>query len=85
VKPGRTTIEPAIDKRFPPKVHVGGDDRAVRVTFGAIQIFLSNQGNANVIIVRAEPGDERVRIETRGATDIRNQIEFHVEVLAPPG
>lgn len=84
MKPGRTTIQPAPDPRFPPTVHVGGDDRAVRVSFGAIQIFLSNQSNASVIIVRAETGDERVRIDTRGATDIRNQIEFHVEVLAPP-
>lgn len=85
MKPGTTTITPPTLAGFPPTIHVGDNDRAVRVSFGAIQIFLSNQSHANVIIVRAEPGDEQVRIDTRGATDICNQIEFHVEVLAPQG
>ena len=68
MKPGITTLTPPAIAGYPATVHVG-----------AVQILLSNQSNPAVIIVRAEPGDERVRINTRGASDMHNQIDFHVE------
>lgn len=85
MKNGTTTIAERADKRFPPTVLVGNDDRIVRVSFGTMQIVLSNLGDANVIIARAEAYDQQhhpLPVSTRGSSDIKNQIEFHL-VAAP--
>ena len=79
MKPGTTTITPASIPGFPPTVNVGDNDRAVRVAFGSLTIYLSNLSDPTVVIVRAEGHDARgntVPVETRGATDVRSQVEY---------
>lgn len=81
MKPGATTITPASIPGFPPTVTVGDNDRAVRVAFGQITIYLSNLSDPAVVIVRAEGHDAHGKpapVETRGASDVRGQIEFRV-------
>lgn len=81
MKPGATTITPATIPGFPPTVNVGDNDRAVRVQFGALTIYLSNMSDPAVVIVRAEGHDARgkaVPVETRGTADVRGQIECRV-------
>lgn len=88
MKQGRTTITHP-DGGFAPRVDVGNDDRAVWVSFGTLIFYLSNQGDVATVIVRAEAYDQHGRnipVESRGATDIRNQVEFSIrmEDLASP-
>lgn len=89
MKQGTTTITPPAIPGFPPTINVGNDDRAVRVSFGTLTIYLSNRSDPTTVIVRAEAHDQHGRsipVESRGATDIRNQVEFRIrmEDLAPP-
>lgn len=81
MKPGATTITPASVPGFPPTVNVGDNDRAVRVAFGQITIYLSNLSDPAVVIVRAEGHDANgnaAPVETRGASDVRGQVEYRV-------
>ena len=77
---GKTTITRLPDG-FAPVVTVGNDDRAVRVVFGRLTIYLSNRGDVSTVIVRGEAEDERghrLPVETRGATDVKNQVEYRI-------
>lgn len=88
MKPGTTTITPPTIAGFPATVHVGSNERAVRVSFGAITIYLSNRGDPGTVIVRAEAHDTHGRslpVQSRGTTDVRNQVEYTVEAQATPG
>lgn len=81
MKPGATVLTPAAVPGFPAVVDVGDNDRAVRVKFGAITIYLSNMSDPAVVIVRAEGHDTHGRaapVESRAATDVQNQIEYRL-------
>jgi hypothetical protein len=62
-------------------VIVGADDRMVRVSFGTIQFVLSAHDGGATVLVRAEGYDingHAVALESRGATDIRNTVEYRL-------
>ena len=85
MKPGATTLA---RQAHPPLVEVGNDDQAVLVSFGALTFHLSSRGDLGVVIVRAEGHDLQgcvLPVESRGASDVRNQFEFRVEVQAEAG
>ncbi|CUS05383.2 protein of unknown function (plasmid) [Candidatus Promineifilum breve] len=70
---------------FPPTVEVGGDDRAVHVSFGTIVISLSMAG-AYTIVATARARDQNDRalpMTARLATDARATVEFNLPLEAP--
>ena len=84
MKPGKTTLTEG-RKGFLPVVEVGRDDSAVRVSFGTMQFVLSSH-EAGLVILRAEAYDvngHSVPVESHGASDVRNQFEFRVNLPAP--
>lgn len=86
MKLGITAIFPPAAPGRPPTVIVGEEDRAVNVQFGALTIRLICPGDPGAVIVRAEAHDlhgNSLPVESRGATDVKNQVEYRVEVPAP--
>ena len=88
MQPGKSTIQRPRIAGFPPTVMVGADDRNIWVNFGTVNILLANSGDGTTIVVRGEARDIRgnsLPLELRAATDVRNQVEYHLqEVPATP-
>lgn len=83
MKPGTTIIKERADRTFPPTVLVGADDRIVHVDFGTITLTLSSANGGSAVIVRGRAEDyhgKPIPLSMRGATDVKNTVEFIVEV-----
>jgi len=85
MKEGPTTIQ------HPPHVFPiveVGYECGVRVIFGDITFVLNAppSHDGRVVIVRAESNKPNSPIESRGAEDVKNQVEYRIrEATAPSG
>ena len=81
MKQGKRIIIPVPVAGFP-VVQVGDEERGVIVLLGTMTIYLINTADGNTVIVRAVAYDEHghsLPVESRGATDVRNQVEYTVQ------
>lgn len=69
------------DQPFTCTLSIGHDHREIYVTYNQTRIVVRLASDDKTVIVRGEAHNERgesLPLRMHGATDIRNQIEFHL-------